>query len=188
MPWIVTWSIKWIKKKNKHKLNFNVNVSGICLAKEKMYCAYVCVDNCVYTCVHVCSCVRVKMHTQPAQWEDPFSHQIFTSNHRLPAACCHSAHTLSCYGFLMYSVKKCPHKKLVFRVIFQVYAAQFLLSGTASHLDLDTANHSLECKKPAKQKTYAHTHTHILSSHCCWLAFGAGYVKMQMFGGARIKL
>lgn len=36
--------------------------------------------------------------TQPALREDPFSHQIFTSEHRHPAGGCCKAHTLLLYG------------------------------------------------------------------------------------------
>ena len=80
----------------------------------------------VCVCTYVCA-IEYAHCTQPAQGEDPFSHQIFTSNHRLPAACCCNAHTLLCYWFLMYSLGKMPHKMFeqsILRIIFQVYAAQ----------------------------------------------------------------
>ena len=61
------------------------------------WCVCVCVHMCMPACVCLCvfMCATEYAHcTQPAQGEDPFSHQIFTSNHRLPAACCYNAHTL----------------------------------------------------------------------------------------------
>lgn len=93
---------------------------GVCV------CVHACSTACVYVCVHT---IEYTQCTQPAQREDPFSHQIFTNNHRLPAACCYNAHTLQCYGCLMYSLEKVPHKMFeqsILRIFFflQVYAAQ----------------------------------------------------------------
>lgn len=83
-------------------------------SEQQRNCTTTCVHKCLYVpiylhaCVFERSCVRIEYAhcTQPAQGEDPFSHQIFTSNHRLPAACCYNAHTLVCYWFPMHSLKK----------------------------------------------------------------------------------
>lgn len=115
---------------------------------EKLYhpeCVYIRVCLCV--CVLMCA-IEYAHCTQPAQGEDPFSHQIFTSNHRLPAACYYNAHALPCYLCLMHSLKKGTHK--IFEVNFE-HRFSSLHSSVSSvnviHLQLDTANLPLECMR-----------------------------------------
>lgn len=107
----------------------------------------------VHTCAPgcVCLCVIEYAHcTQPAQGEDPFSHQIFTSNHRLPAACCYNAHTLPRYWRPMYSHKTAAHKvfeQSVFGDHFSGLCGSFS-SVTATRLHLDTPNSHLSKSRP----------------------------------------
>ena len=81
----------------------------------------------VHTCAPgcVCLCVIEYAHcTQPAQGEDPFSHQIFTSNHRLPAAIMHTHCRV--IGARCIRIKQRPIKSLSSRflgIISQVYVA-----------------------------------------------------------------
>lgn len=88
-------------------------------------CVHQGISACV--CLWVLVCVTEYAHcTQPAQGEDLFSHQIFTSNHRLPAACCYNAHILLCYSVLdehsAVNWKKVPRKMFeqsILRISFQ---------------------------------------------------------------------
>ncbi len=97
-------------------------------AEQQRNCTTRRVCVCPRLCLRVLLCAIEYAHcTQPALGEDPFSHQIFTSNHRLPAACCCSAYTLPCYWCLRYALKTEAHKMFeqsILRLIFQVYAAQ----------------------------------------------------------------